>query len=103
MRRVASVPAQERDPDDTTLWEGLARISTKKYERGWVWIVQQVAAGTVVQNVLNMAGGWWCEYLIFKLLAAIHHALHMQLKESIVLPRRREVVSRPWVSFKGGH
>lgn len=91
MRRVASVPTERRDLHDKSLWEGIARISKKKYERGWMWIVREVAADKDVQEVLDMAGGWWCEYFIFKLLAAINLTLLIQLQESSVSPRRRAV------------
>lgn len=91
VRRVASVPTERRDLNDKSLWEGIARISTKKYERGWVWIVREVAADKVVQGVLDMAGDWWCEYFIFKLFAAMNLTLHIQLQESGVWPRRRMV------------
>jgi hypothetical protein len=101
IRRVTSVPTERRDLNDRSLWEGLARISTKKYERGWVWVIREVAAGHVVQKVLDIAGAWWCEYFIFKLLAAINLTLHIQLQESSDLPRR-QMVSRPCGSLKGG-
>ncbi|KAG2335997.1 hypothetical protein BDR05DRAFT_953663 [Suillus weaverae] len=61
LRRVASVPAEQRDLLDETLWEGIARISMKKYEKGWIWVVREVAGDKIVQEVLDMAGGWWSE------------------------------------------
>jgi hypothetical protein len=61
IRRLAKVAVANRNVYDKTLWDCLARITTKKYEKGWSWIVREVAEGKNVQEVLDMAGGWWCE------------------------------------------
>lgn len=47
---------------DAIVWSCIAQISQSKHDSTWQWILQQLEEGKNVQDVLDMAGGLWCEY-----------------------------------------
>jgi hypothetical protein len=44
---------------DDILWQGLLRVTVKKYGDGWDWVISQIICGKNVPDVLKSAGRWW--------------------------------------------
>ncbi|KAG2352437.1 hypothetical protein BDR07DRAFT_1498312 [Suillus spraguei] len=44
---------------DDILWQGLLRVTVKKYGDWWDWVISQIICGKNVPDVLKSAGHWW--------------------------------------------
>lgn len=62
LRRKRVSSSQNSGQEDATLKTCLNVISLARHEDCWVRIITEVDSGTPVQEVLEMAGGWWSEY-----------------------------------------
>jgi hypothetical protein len=52
-------PEDPWDEKDDVLWSALTRVTEKKYESGWPWIISEIVLGKKVTEVLKAAGPQW--------------------------------------------
>jgi hypothetical protein len=103
LRRLEAAPAETEFEEEPTFWSNINQISPMKYNDGWKWIIEEVKKGKAVQEVLDIAGGWWCEYpLTLKLLVATPLTLDIQCRESrsVRLPMHRKSSTWVWTAIQ---
>lgn len=55
-------PKEPWDQNDVVLLSALKRVADQKYMPGWLWIIEELALGKQVTEVLKAVGPRWKDY-----------------------------------------